>query len=96
MELIKFLLMENPLSIIRKNLPKVLNNKYSMIVSFIGTPDDFYIRGIRQKFRTPKLVCYYIYNNNNNYINIKREIYKINKKNPDEKYEIVGDFSVVD
>jgi hypothetical protein len=89
--------MENPLSIIRKNLPKVLNNTHSMIVSFIGTPDDYYIRSKRQKIKTPKLVCYYIYNNiKDNFIDIKREIYNINKKKPDEKYEIVGDFSVVD
>ena len=84
--------MKKPLQILHENLPKVLANSHSMIISVIEIPENVNNR----RFKVPQRVCYYLnYRPTHHQLRCiyrRYEIFKINKKNPDEKYEVIGDF----
>ena len=85
--------MENPIKILRTNLPKVLRGTHSLIVSVIVTPNTK---------ANPFRRCFYISLNkiySTIQITIKEEDFKIPKltdknkiKLENQKYEIIGDF----
>jgi len=86
----------NPLSLLRKNLPRVLNGGIHMIVSVIEIPTG-------TRYKTPKRVIYHLYGGQRQLgafqgfaptINERVEIFNINKNKERDsraKYEIIGD-----
>jgi len=88
----------NPLEIIRKNLPSVLNGSIHMIISVYEIPQN-----TKRKYTTIKRVVYHLYGGRRQRgafmgfaptINERREIFNINKnkvKDSQDKYEIIGD-----
>jgi hypothetical protein len=86
----------NPLEILRKNLPRVLNGGIHMIVSVIEIPTG-------TRYKTPKRVIYHLYGGQRQLgafqgfaptINERVEIFNINKNKERDsraKYEIIGD-----
>jgi len=88
----------NPLEIIRKNLPSVLNGSIHMIISVYEIPQN-----TKRKYTTIKRVIYHLYGGRRQRgafmgfaptINERREIFNINKnkvKDSQDKYEIIGD-----
>ena len=88
----------NPFQILRKNIPKVLNNTIHMIISVYEIP-------IGTRYKTPKRVVYHLNFTrlkatgfqDYKYIQVSRETFPINKnpvKDRQAKYEIVGDFEI--
>jgi hypothetical protein len=99
--------MTTPIEILRKELPAVLRKEKAFIVSTIEKPTErhryFYYRqnsGFIYLPKTEQRICYYIKNTktpvgiNFNCIGIFSEFFSLKneKKDPDRKYEIVGDF----
>jgi len=97
--------MTNPIEILRKGLPAVLTKKKAFIVSTIEKPTErhkyyYYRRNSGTVIpKTKQRICYYIKNTkspagiNFNCIGIFSEYFSLrNEKDPDIKYEIVGDF----
>ena len=88
----------NPLEIMRKTLPRVLNGGIHMIISVYEIPQN-----TQRKYTTLKRVVYHLYGGRRQRgafqgfaptINTRREIFNINKnkvKDSEDKYEIIGD-----
>ena len=84
----------NPLEIIRKNIPKILNGGIRMIISVYEIPQS-------SRYTTTKRVVYHLYGGQRRsflgiqrFIYLTREIFNINKnkvKDNISKYEIIGD-----
>jgi hypothetical protein len=98
--------MKNPIEVFEKLVPDILSGKKRVIISTIENPSVDFTDMEKRKFMTvprkPVRVCYYISDFKNKHTSrlngfvFKKDVFdtlKKEKKDPDLKYEIVGDFN---